>query len=102
MSRGPNAAVLLERAILAHAARCGLAARVSEARSTPWASATFAGARHRLVLEVGGNAREWIDGLSEADLPIRLHLVADLAVSRVEDGEDSTRAELEVLTVEDR
>jgi len=101
MSRGPDAATLLSRAIVAHAAAAGVVARVINASATRWASATFVGARHRLtmVVERGGGA--WLDGLAEADLPLRRHLVADLIVTCREDAGDRIRAVVEALTVED-
>ena len=93
---------MLERAILAHASRNGITATVVEAQATPWASATFAGARHRLTLNVEGDARSWVAGLSEADLTIRRHLVADLVVEDQCKGNGWTTATIGVLTVEDR
>ena len=45
------------------------------------ASATFVGARHRLTLSGSGVAFDaWVAGLAEANLPLRGHLVADVAV----------------------
>lgn len=72
-----------------------------EAQATPWASATFAGARHRLTLNVEGDAGSWIAGLSEADLPIRRQLVADLVVEDQCQEAGWTTATIGVLTVED-
>lgn len=104
MSRGPDAATLLERALLADAARTGVIVTVTEARSTRWASATFAGARHEMLLEGsrGPAADAWLGGIEEADLPIRGHLVADLKLIRVERSGAGFTAALEVLTVEER
>lgn len=104
MSRGPDAATLLERALIADAARAGAAIAVIEGESRRWASATFVGARHVLTL-VAADSRQlaaWLGGLAEAELPIRGHLVADIAVvSRTRAGGDVT-AVVEALTVEER
>lgn len=101
MSRGTDAAGPLARRIVADGARAGLGVTVVEARATRWASATFVGARHRLVLAITGAAEAWLAALPEAELPIGAHLVADLAVVAVEPDEAGCRATIEVLTVED-
>lgn len=104
MSRGPDAATLLERAIVAQAAAAGIVVEVASAEWTRWASATFAGARHTLRLTGAPivQARDWIAGLPEAEFALRGHLVADLAVEAwASDGARFT-ATLAVLTVEER
>jgi hypothetical protein len=103
MSRGPDAATLLERALIANAARHGVRIEVAEAESTRWASATFSGARHVMRLAAdGGDMRQWLAELPEADLPIRGHLVADLAVVRQRWSGDIGEVAIEALTVEER
>ena len=104
MSRGPDAATLLDRALAASASLCGVAAHVVETESTRWASATFSGARHVLTVEVESSAAgtEWLASLPEADLPIRGHLVADLAVVRHARSAARIEATVEALTVEER
>ena len=99
MSRGPDAATLLERRLRIAAEAAGVAVTVGEADWTPWASATFVGARHRLTVSGSGIAFDaWVAGLAEAELPLRGHLVADIAVvTRTEDA-----VVVEVLTVEER
>ena len=104
MSRGPDAATLLARALDRSARGAGLTLAVRHADWRRWASATFTGARHELTVELpdGDAAERWLDALPEADLPVRGHLVADAVVLR-QHGEGELRvATLEILTVEDR
>jgi hypothetical protein len=99
-----SAAELIERALLADAARWGVTFAVERARATAWASATFSGARHHLTVrgESAARAQGWLAALPEAELPVRGNLVADLAVlAQARDG-DAWSAELELLTVEER
>lgn len=103
MSRGPDAGVRLERALLAHAAAAGCGATIADATWVRWASATFTGARHTLWLEAGtGTAFDrWLVDLPEADLAVRDHLVADLAVTAVTRADGEARVTIEALTLED-
>lgn len=82
MSRGPDAGMQLERALIAAAAAQGLALIVAAADATPWASATFTGARHLITLALPDTptACAWLDGLGEAEFVLRRHLVADCVV----------------------
>lgn len=102
MSRGPDAATLLKRALERHAdaAGCDITLRIDETRG--WASATFAGARHTITLTLRDDARGalWLGDIGEADLPMRGHLVADLVTLRVARRNDELRVTLEALTVE--
>lgn len=103
MSRGPDAATLLRRALDRSARGAGLSLTVRHADWRRWASATFTGARHELTVEMpdGDGAARWLAALPEADLPIRGHLVADAVVLRTH-GEGEWRvAAIEILTVED-
>lgn len=102
MSRGPDAATLLERAIVAHAGASAVTVRIVTATATRWASATFSGARHEVSLEGDrcDTADRWLGSLGEAELPIRGHLVADLAVVRTERSDERFTATIEVLTLE--
>lgn len=70
------------KAILAHAARSGLAARLVEVDQRDWASATFTGLRQRILLMVASatELEGWLAALPEAEFDIPGHLVADLAV----------------------
>jgi hypothetical protein len=98
-----DAATLLERALIGDADRLGVAACVTAARSTRWASATFIGARHRMTIEGPHCAAvvAWLAGLAEADLPLRGHLVADLAVIEQAHADGRFTATIEALTVEE-
>lgn len=104
MSRGPDAATLLERALAQSAERAGCAVAVVDSDWDRWASATFVGARHVMTLtgEDSDRLTAWLSGLAEADLPIRGHLVADVKVMRVERRDGRATARIEALTVEAR
>lgn len=102
MSRGPDAGTLVRRAIERDARHAGCAVTLSLDESMRWASATFVGARHRLSLDSPDDAAfaHWLAGLPEADLPIRGHLVADLAIVSVTRAAGRATADVEALTVE--
>lgn len=104
MSRGPDIATLLERALAASAVRAGCPLAIVEADWERWASATFTGARHRLTLCAQGGERldAWLAMLPEMEFAIRGHLVADLTVVGVERASDKAAIRIEALTVEDR
>lgn len=104
MSRGPDVATLLERAVLESARAAGCPLALSASAMTRWASATYTGARHLLTL-AGAASPEldaWLAALPEAEFALRDHLVADLVVlsARREDG--AAAMTLEILTVEER
>lgn len=103
MSRWPDPGMQLERALVRGAADAGIALHAESAGSTPWASVTFTGARHRLrvAAPVSPTLDAWLAALPEAEFRLRGHLVADLAVA--EDARTGGQAEvtLEILTVED-
>ncbi len=99
MSRGPDAATLLERRLRLSAEAAGVTIAIVASDWTRWASATFNGARHRLTLASADTGfAPWLAGLGEADLPLRGHLVADLTVA----ARRGDAVEIEVLTVEER
>ena len=82
--------------------------RVEDVASTGWASATFSGARHQLRAIVEGPgavgaAADFLAVISELELPIPGHIVADIALVAEERGDGGTYAclELEALTIED-
>lgn len=99
MSRRGDPSRLLADAIVAS----GPAIRICSRGSQDWASVTFAGARHQLTIEAPASERfdAWLDGLTEADLPLRGHLVADVAVVAVARIGNAVRVDLEALTVVD-
>ena len=104
MSRGPDAATLLERALLAAADAAGCPVAVVTSDWTRWASATFTGARHSLTLtaQPGPRLDQWLVGLSEAEFALRNYLLADLVVTRMSRDGDRVTIALEALTVEER
>ncbi len=99
MSRGPDVTTMLDRRLRIAGEAAGIEVAVLQSESTPWASATFNGARHFLTLssdDAGFDA--WLAALPEADLPMRGHLVADVVVT----ARNGREAEVNVLTVEER
>ena len=92
-----DAAVLLVRAlrIAARAAGATIVVRATDERC--WASATFAGTRHRIDLQVDADVStgDWLAALSDAEWILRGHLVADLVVERRDD-----QVRLDILTIE--
>ncbi|WP_066797406.1 hypothetical protein [Sphingomonas soli] len=104
MSRGPDAATLLERSLVAQAESAGCAIAITRSDMVRWASATFVGARHILTLSARGSPLldAWLAGLRDAEFSLRGYLVAELVVmGTIRDG-GSVTATVEVLTVEDR
>lgn len=69
----------------------------------PWASVTFTGARHRLLLVAPETPalRAWLSAVPELDLPISGHLVADLEVETEERRGATVHVALAILTVEE-
>lgn len=86
--------------------RAGQDCDIVETTLTPWASATFIGARHCLTLILKGDdaavrAEALTVLLPEADFTIAGHLVADLSVDSTEvTGPDEARLRLSILTIE--
>ncbi len=103
MSRGPDAGVLLERALVGHAAEAGVDLSIVSAGWTRWASATFVGARHDLLLTAVPSPAldDWIANLPEAEFTLRGHLVADLTVESRSRIGDRIELRVGVLTVEE-
>lgn len=104
MSRGPDAGVLLERALLRHAVQHGIDLSIVSAGWTRWASATFAGARHDLLVAAAPSPAldAWIADLPEAEFALRGHLVADLTAESHSRVGDRVDLKIGVLTVEER
>ncbi|HYI64032.1 MAG TPA: hypothetical protein VEW71_04020 [Allosphingosinicella sp.] len=95
----------LERAICASFGRLPATLKVEERSSRPWASITFAGARHRLRLSLRGpsaaaSADAFLAGLPEREFDLRGHFMADIALIEDVRGDGSVRLTLEALTVE--
>ena len=104
MSRGPDAATLLARALTGSAAAAACPVTLVSSDWSRWASATFTGARHSVVLSAPPSPAliAWIATLPEAELVLRGHLVADLSVIAVRHAGDEITMGLEILTVEER
>lgn len=85
---------LLLRALTADAARAAVAPVLSHDALVPWASATFVGGQHR-VLVTGTALDGWLAALPEAELPLRGHFVASCEVAPTPTG-----AVLTVLVLE--
>lgn len=102
MSRGPDAATLLRRALERDVRTQGCAITIGTVHSTRWASATFVGAQHRLTLDAPDDAAlaRWLGALAEAELTLRGHLVADATVTALARHGGCAEATIEVLTVE--
>lgn len=73
---------------------------LEEARSRPWASATYTGTSHRLRLAVQGAVDSLAD-LESREFDLHGHIVASIALVTREDGEGVTRLTIEALTMED-
>lgn len=103
MSRGPDTAVLVARAVQTMAQRQGCPVSVIANSSTRWASATFTGARHLLSLtaQPGAALDDWLANLADDDFTLRGHLVADVAISAVTRQPDAVAIDLDVLTLEE-
>lgn len=104
MTRGTDAETVIERALIRHAADAGVALEISAARSRPWASVTFSGARHMLAVSAatGGSAEQWLSALADAELSVAGHLVADAVVGDRREVDGRIEAAIELLSVEDR
>jgi hypothetical protein len=92
---------------LARRAGPGHTLTLRTARSRPWASATFTGARHSFALLLSGpdaaeQASRLGEEVSEVEFTLPGHLVADIAIVRRNDEADGAAIEIEALTIEDR
>ncbi len=94
MSAGPR----LARALQASAREAGCAIRIATADERRWASATFTGAQHEIVVDAAPSARlsAWLDALHGLPLALPGHVVAQLAVERGAAGTRVTALTLEI------
>lgn len=69
-----------------------------EATSRPWASITFTGARHRLILAGGTIDEAALGALPEHEFTLAGHIVADVAI--IDERARGGALELEILTIE--
>ena len=102
----PDAGDELARAVRACFVYSPGQVEIAKVASLPWASITFSGARHRLMLQLRGPgakvaAASFLDGLQEREFRLRGHIVADIAAlgDLGEVGEDSVAVTLDALTV---
>lgn len=80
----------------------GAGARVADIASSPWASATFVGERHRLSMTLPSPGADRMErDLPERDFAIFGHLVADIAIVGRADREGHARLTIEALTIEE-
>ena len=92
----------LERALVTAAARASYDLAIVAHQARRWASATFTGVQHEIVVTAprGIGFGDWVAALPEAELPIPGHLVASLAVDRIEDDGTHIALTLTVLIIE--
>lgn len=76
---------------------------VIDGATTSWASVTFTGVRHRLVLDCAATRTlaATLAALPELDLAMPGQVVADIVVDRVEDRGARCRVTLSALTIAD-
>jgi hypothetical protein len=81
---------------------------VTDIRSRIWASAAYAGARHRVTFELAGDGRDeaadaFLNGLEGREFTLRGHLLADIALLSKErlGAPDRLRIGIEALTIEE-
>lgn len=103
MSRGPDASTVLQRALVRAARATGCTLSIPTAHMTRWASATFTGAQHHLTLQAADDAAfaAWLGEVSDAEMDLRGHLLADIAVMSVARAGGWATASVEALTVEE-
>lgn len=107
MMRATDAGAELKRALRVIFVSFGAAVAFESLRSRPWASITFAGERHKLVLCLPGPGAQaavdaFLEGLEDREFALRDHVVADIEVTGMErDDDGQVRLTLEALTVED-
>ena len=100
---GFDADARVRRALAGSAYRAGVTMTVVASDANRWASATFAGARHEIVLtgQADDAMERWLGDLPEADLSVPGYLVADLKIVAMRQAGSDLTVTLEVLTVED-
>ncbi len=103
MSRRDPAAPLV-RALIADAAAAGCPACAVTTATTDWSSATFTGARHRIVLSAppGAALAGWLRRLPGATLSLPRQLLGELAIDRIDRAGPEHRIALSALTLDDR
>lgn len=101
MSREPDAAARLVRALTASLAAHGCIATIEPIREARWESGLFSGTRHVLVLsgEVSAPLDAWLAALPEIDLPMPGQFVADVDVTERSEANGTTTLTIEALTI---
>lgn len=99
--RDPHTRVIAQLSDLA-----GADISVIATSSRPWASATFTGARHIVVMKLhgadhAGQADRLAGNLPDAEFSITGHIVADACMDERRNGAAETIVHLSVLTIED-
>ena len=94
---------LVWRAIERSAEAAGVVVTLVSYSTKRWASATFDGARHRIMIaaDPGEGFRAWAAGLGELDVRMRGHLLADLVVGEAQAMGPRDYLTIDALTVED-
>lgn len=102
-----DAGTELRRALGVSFVSLGAAVTFESLTSRPWASITFAGERHRVLLCLPGPGAQaavdaFLDGLEDREFALRGHVVADIEATGIQrDGDGQIRLALEALTIED-
>jgi len=97
----------LKRALRLNFVNLGAAVTFESLTSRPWASITFAGERHRILLCLPGPGAQaavdaFLEGLEDREFALRGHVVADIEATCIQrDGDGQIRLTLEALTIED-
>jgi hypothetical protein len=100
--RGRDAEARLARALHSSAHAAGLAIELADVRARPWASATFVGIQVSLVVSSPRSPTlgRWLSDLPLAELPMRDHLLASLALDRIEDNGTVVLTTITALVIE--
>lgn len=102
MKREANIDRLLAHALVESSAARGTPVTILRSSQRRWASATFAGARHRITVTAPESPMldDWLAALPDMEFALPGHLVADLIVADTRRERDEVSADIEVLTVE--
>ena len=94
-----TASLALARALRRSAIEAGCEPTIISVSGCPWASVTFAGERHHVVLAIPASTARyrWLAGLDETDLPMHGRIALPPTILSADDR----TLELDVLTLED-
>ncbi len=101
MPRDPAASLV--RALLADAAAAGCRAQAVAVETSDWSSATFTGARHRILLSAPADdpIDRWLRHLRGAALRLPRQLLGDLSATRAGRNGAQQRIAVSALTLDD-